>query len=67
MSKVLSFAPNKLILIYLNKIKVDLKESTTSALLNRIVSGYFLMKYGEDARNEARKEYTELIFKDDDE
>ena len=64
MSKIIASAPNKFIQIYLERIKADMKEVKPSPLLNKIVSEYFLLKYGEDARNEARKEYTEQIFKD---
>ena len=64
MPKVLSFAPNKLTEIYLRRLSADLGTSKPSPMLNKMVSELFLLKYGEDARNEARKEYTELIFKD---
>ena len=64
MVKVMSFAPNPLTQIYLRRISADLGEARPSPMLNKIVGELFLLKYGKDARNEARKEYTELIFKD---
>lgn len=64
MNKVLSFAPNGLTRIYLKRIAVDLKTDKPSQLLNKIVSGYFIMQYGEAERNQARNEYTEQLFKD---
>ena len=60
----MSFAPNKLTQIYLRKLSADLGTAKPSPLLNKIVGDLFLLKYGEDARNEARKEYTEMIFAD---
>lgn len=64
MVKILSFAPNKLTQIYLRRLAVDFGTSKPSPMLNKIVSELFLLKYGKDARNEAREEYMELIFKD---
>ena len=64
MSRVVSFAPNKLVKLYLNKIARDEGITSPSKLLNKIVADCFLMKYGEDERKKMRDQYVEEHLKD---
>jgi len=62
--KVISFAPNRLVGLYLDRIESDLKITRPSTLMNKIVAEYFAMKYGEDVRREVRNEFLEKEFEE---
>ena len=64
MSRVVSFAPNKLVRMYLDRAGADLKITSPSLLMNKIVADYFLMQYGEDERKKMRTQYIEEHLKD---
>ncbi|MCK5607198.1 hypothetical protein KAR91_35265 [Candidatus Pacearchaeota archaeon] len=61
--KVISFAPNKLCHLYLDKIQKDLGTTRPSVLMNKMTSEYFLMKYGADERKIIRDKFLEEEFK----
>ena len=65
MKRVISLAPNRLTKMYLERIKSDIKSPTPSRLLTDIISEFFLLRYGKDARNELRKDFLEEYFKDE--
>lgn len=64
MKRVWSFAPNKLVSMYLDRIGKDLKITSPSALMNKLIADYFVMQYGEDVRKEVRKEFIDKEFGD---
>ncbi len=68
--QVISFAPTGLIKLYYDKISNDIKEdikqsvkdgiestSGNTAILNRIVSRYFALNYGQEEQRKVRNDY----------
>lgn len=62
MNKIISFSPHGITTMYLDRIKKDMGNLTTSEIMQRIVSEYFALKYGEDKRAELREVFMKEYF-----
>ncbi len=62
MSKIISFSPVKITKLYLDRIAQDMPGLTPSATMQKIIAGYFVLKYGEDKRNELRDVFMKEHF-----
>lgn len=73
--RIISFAPIGLTKMYLDKIETDLageiradRENIqavgTTSIFNRMISGYFLLRYGKEERQIIRNKFNEDIIND---
>jgi hypothetical protein len=64
MANFIKFTPVKITKMYLDKICEDLQADNNNKLMQKIISEYYLLRYGEDERKRVRDRFIEDYFND---